>query len=155
MRLLRDAAATPAGARQNAEHFLDALVFNTVVAAPDAHARNLAVLLEADRVLLAPLYDLATGLAYTVGRGQSRSLSMGIGVVTAAEAVDAEAWRRCSDDLEVDEAAVLERVEWIAEGAPEAFAAALDEVNDWDGSVSDLRSRLLPNLQRLRRGGRS
>ena len=145
--LLRDSAATAADARRNTEAFLDGLVFNTVTASPDAHARNYAVLLDGDRVHLAPLYDVATGLAYSIGTRASRRLSMSIGGVFDWEAIDAEAWRRCAAELGVDESAVLDRVHRMTADAPAAFAAALDEVEDWDGSVTDVRTRLLPALE--------
>lgn len=149
VRLLRDSAATAADARRNTELFLDGLVFNTVVASPDAHARNYAVLLDGDHVHLAPLYDVATGLAYSVGPRAYRRLSMSIGGVFDREALDAEAWRRCAGDLDVDETSLLDLVHRMTAGATAAFAAALDEVEDWDGSVSDVRARLLPNLESL------
>lgn len=150
-RLLRDSAATAADARRNTEAFLDGLVFNTVVACPDAHARNYAVLLGGDRVQLAPLYDVATGLAYSIGPRASRRLSMSVGGVFDWEAIDAEAWRRCATELGVDESAVLDRVHRMTADAPAAFAAALDDVEkNWDGSVTDVRTRLLPALEKNR-----
>lgn len=145
--LLRDSAASPADARRNTEAFLNGLAFNTVTASPDAHSRNYAVLLDGDRVHLAPLYDVATGLAYSIGTRASRRLSMSIGGVFDWEAIDAEAWRRCAAELGVDESAVLDRVHRMTADAPAAFAAALDEVEDWDGSVTDVRTRLLPALE--------
>lgn len=146
VRLLRDSAATASDARRDTESFLDGLVFNAIVAAPDAHARNYAVLLDGDRVRLAPLYDVATGLAYSAPHGRSRRLSMSIGGTLEREAIDADAWRRCAGELGADESALLERVSRMTEEAPAAFAAALDQVEDWDGSVTDVRERLLPSL---------
>lgn len=69
IRLLRDTARTAADATANVDRFVDGLVLDTVIAAPDGHARNYAVLLDGDTVHLAPLYDVASGLAYQPGRG--------------------------------------------------------------------------------------
>jgi len=45
---------------QDLNTFVDALVFNWIVAAPDAHAKNVSVLLNGGGVRLAPLYDIAS-----------------------------------------------------------------------------------------------
>ena len=44
--------------------FVDALIVNVLLGAPDAHAKNYSILHAGDRRLLAPLYDLASGLPY-------------------------------------------------------------------------------------------
>ena len=50
--------------RNVARAFFKALVFNIYAKCPDAHAKNYSLLLTSDRVELAPLYDLATGIPY-------------------------------------------------------------------------------------------
>ncbi len=149
VRILRDASATPADARENVRRFVDALVYNTVIAAPDAHARNYAVLLDAERVRLAPAFDVATGLAYDPPP-EGRPLSMSVGGVWDAEKVDTAAWRRLARENRLDPEALLVRVREIAERVPRAVTRALDEVDeldeDRDGSVASVRERLLPRL---------
>lgn len=46
------------------ERFADALALNWLLAGPDAHAKNYSLLLSADQVRLAPLYDVASALPY-------------------------------------------------------------------------------------------
>ena len=50
----------------------------------------------------------------------------------------------------------MDRVNDLAQRVPGEFEGALDGVDDWDGSVSDVRARLLPALtqhaERVRRG---
>lgn len=46
---------------QVAHGFFEGLVFNTLVRATDAHAKNYSLLLSGDSVRLAPLYDLISG----------------------------------------------------------------------------------------------
>lgn len=58
--------------------------------------------------------------------------------------IDAEAWRRRAAEDGVDESAVLDRVHRMTANAPAAFTAALDDVEDRDGSVADVRARFLP-----------
>jgi serine/threonine-protein kinase HipA len=46
------------------EAFYRGLVFNTLAACTDAHAKNYSLILDGERVRLAPLYDLASFAAY-------------------------------------------------------------------------------------------
>lgn len=147
IRLLRDTARTAADATANVERFVDALVLNTVIAAPDGHARNYAVLLDGDAVRLAPLYDVASGLAYQPGR-DGRALAMSVGGEFRADAVTGTHWRRLAAENRLDADAVIARVHGYAETVPSAMRAALDEIEDWDGSARELADRLLPAVER-------
>lgn len=56
------------GDRRNvALSFFTAFVFNAVVAGTDAHAKNYSLMLDGERVRLAPLYDLASYATYRIG----------------------------------------------------------------------------------------
>lgn len=151
IRLLRDAAATPGEASRNVTGFVHGLVFNTVVAAGDAHARNYALLLDGDSVRLAPLYDVASSLAYELRPGARRVLSMSIDQEFAAEAVTPERWRRFAADNDLDDRPVLDLVRQVAAIVPDAMRQALDEVDGDDELVAEqveaLRSRLLPAVR--------
>ncbi|PJI94585.1 HipA-like protein [Luteimicrobium subarcticum] len=148
IRLLRDTARTGLDARASVSRFLDGVVFSTVIAAPDAHARNDAVLLQQDRVHLAPLFDVATSLAHA---REDRVLSMSVGGEHAVDRVGAAQWTSLADSAGLDPVDLLGRVEVAAAVLP-AVSAALDEVDDGDGSVRAVRERLLPALrQRVRR----
>lgn len=144
--LLRDASATPRQARANVDRFVGDLLYNTVIGAPDAHARNYAVLLTGDQVELAPMYDVASGFGYGAG-GQERKLSMSIGGTFLLEEVDSDAWRRFADAARLDGQHLLGRLAAMAEAVPAAFENALAEVDDWHGQAADLGERLLPRLR--------
>ena len=146
-RFLRDAAETAREARANVAGFVDAVVLNTVLAAPGAHARNYSVLLDGDSVRLAPLYDVATALAYTPHQGDARPVAMSVGGCADAARIDREHWMRFADDVGVAAETVLDRVAEVRELAPRAFVVALDEIeDDWDGQAADVRSRLKAGL---------
>lgn len=145
--LLRDASATPRQARTNVDRFVDALLYATVIGAPDAHARNYAVLLAGDQVEFAPLYDVASGFGYGAG-GQERKLSMSIGGTFLLEEVDTDAWLRFAEAAGLDGERLLDRLAAMAEAAPAAFENALAGVDDWHGQVAELGERLLPRLRR-------
>lgn len=141
IRLLRDAADTAAQARRNVSRFIDGLIYNTVIGAPDAHARNWAVLLEGDSVALAPMYDVATGFGYTVTQGRGRWTSMSVGGSFELDRIDLDAWRRFAGQARVDEGVVLDRVREFSERAPDEFALVLAEF-DRDPSAAELSRRI-------------
>lgn len=148
-RLLADRSPTAARARANVAAFADGVLYNTIIGAPDAHARNYAVLLDGDDVRLAPLFDVATGLAYD--SRDARVASMSVGGTFAFEEVTGEHWRRFARDLRLDPDAMLARARGLAEHVPDAFATVLDglvEEFDHDGSVAAVRARLLAPLER-------
>lgn len=143
--LLRAHSRTASQAQANVERFADGLIVNTVLGAPDAHARNYAVLLDGADVRLAPLFDVASGLAYDRSPANPLVGSMSVGGTFELAAADADAWRRFADQVELDETWVLDRVRALAAAAPSAAEQALDET-DADGT-DELRTRLLPRLR--------
>lgn len=140
VRLLRSASRTAAQARDNVRRFLDALTYNTLIGAPDAHGRNYAVLLDGEDVTLAPLYDVATGLAYDFPESQ-RVSSMSIGGTFAFAEMSAASWRRLGDDVGVDGDEVLSRARELAARVPAAMSEALSDL-DGDPDVEEVRGRL-------------
>lgn len=147
IRLLRDVSATAAEARQNVARFVDGLIYNTVIAGPDAHARNYAVLLDGEQVTLAPLFDVASGLAYSGPTGSPRALSMSVGGIFDAARIDTEAWKRFAAENSLDEEALLGRITEIAATVPDAMSEVIAEVDDWDGARSELTARLIPAIR--------
>ncbi len=144
--LLRDVSPTAAKARANVERFLDGLIYNTIIGAPDAHARNYALLLNREDVTVAPLFDVATGLAYDT-RKSKRVASMSIGGQFAFAQINASAWRQLASEVRVDSDQLLGRVQLIAEAVPAAMNAALAQfVGDPDADA--IRDRLQGPLEK-------
>lgn len=146
MTIIRQQSSTAREERANATKFADGLIFNTVIGAPDAHARNYSVILDGESVRLAPLYDVSTELAYTKGADVTRSMAMSIGGTYDQAEVSTEQWKRLAEDLELDEQTVLDRVSELAEGVPAAFKSSLEDIDDWDGSASEVKRRLIGNI---------
>jgi serine/threonine-protein kinase HipA len=146
VRLLRDTSRTAAQARDNVARFLDALTYNTLIGAPGAHGRNYAVLLNGEDVQFAPLYDVATGLAY--GQQDSQGVaSMSIGGAYAFAEMNAGSWRRLGGDVGVDGEDLLSRARELAMALPAAMENALDELAD-DSDAREVRDRLQGALER-------
>jgi serine/threonine-protein kinase HipA len=112
----------PTVARDTVARFVDALIWNWLIAGTDAHAKNYSLLLASDQLRLAPLYDIASALPYRVPQRDLR-LAMKLGNdyrVTPRR----NPWPRVAIDLGVDAVETLERVRTLASNAPDAFAEA-------------------------------
>lgn len=106
---------------------------------------KLLSVLDGDSVRLAPLYDVATGLAYGT-TGDNRRLSMSISGCFDPDAITTDHWKRLADELAIDDRRLLDRVQELRESLPDAFEQGASEVDNWDGSVSQVMSRLHPEL---------
>lgn len=110
-------AATDATTR-----FLDALIWNWLVAGTDAHAKNYALLLAADEGRLAPLYDIASALPYRVPERDLR-LAMKLGSDYRV-APRRNPWPEVATELDLDVGGTIDRVRTLAHTVADAFADA-------------------------------
>jgi len=130
----------PAGvAADEIARFIDALIWNWLIAGTDAHAKNYSLLLASDQLRLAPLYDVASALPYRVPERNLR-LAMRLGndyrVIPRRNP-----WPRVATELGVDADLTRERVRALATAAPEAFAQAAQS-REVVALRSDLPARL-------------
>ena len=103
-------------------HFVDALIWNWLIAGTDAHAKNYSLLLAGDEIRLAPLYDVASALPYGAHEKKLR-LAMKIG--DDYEVYPARNnWPKLSRQLGLDADALRDRVLELGRIAPDAFAEA-------------------------------
>lgn len=151
-RLLRERSETVAQAEENVRTLPDGIVYNAIIAAPDAHARNFAVMLDGAGVTTSPMYDVATGLAYLPHPTMGRTSSLAIGGTLDLDALTPESWQSLALDLGADGEWIESRVDRVLDGIELAFHDAAAEVDDWDGAVGDVMERLAPALaQRVAR----
>lgn len=152
VRMLREVSETPGAARRNVDRFVDGLIYNTVIGAPDAHARNYAVLLDGDSVDLAPIYDVASGFAYDPPQGGRRVVSMSVGGAFELDEIGLSAWSRFADDAGLDPDRTVGRVEELTELVPDAIESALADIDDYEGHVLSIRRRVQGELSARRSG---
>jgi serine/threonine-protein kinase HipA len=117
----------PRVAEAAVRRFLDALIWNWLIAGTDAHAKNYSLLLSGGDVRLAPLYDIASALPYGTDEHKLR-FAMKIGGDYRVYP-HRNTWDKAAEDLGLNPDAVLERVVRLANAAPDAFA---DAANDPD-----------------------
>lgn len=119
------AVMPPRAAEDAVWRFLDALIWNWLIAGTDAHAKNYSLLLRAGDVRLAPLYDIASSLPYGTNERKLR-FAMKIGGDYRVYPYR-NTWDKAAADLGLDADAVLERVVRLATIAPDAFSDAANE----------------------------
>lgn len=135
----------------SARAFARAVVANYLVGAPDAHAKNFSILLVRGSARLAPLYDVASGLAVSRKDGVPafRKAAMGIGGENRFGEVEAEHWVKFARDcgLPVDEVRLMVRE--LAERMPDAVADAISTVPSSAHGHDIVRRVLQPRVTRL------
>jgi serine/threonine-protein kinase HipA len=135
--------AMPANvAEQAVVAFADALAFNWLIAGTDAHAKNYSLLLAADQVRIAPLYDVASALPYGAHERELR-LAMSIGGDYRLVPYK-NPWPAAAGELGLDPGYLTSCVGALAQRLPDAFADVARE----DG-VASLRRSLPNKLARL------
>lgn len=141
--LLRARASDPEHA---VRQFADALVANYLLGAPDAHAKNYAVLLAGSQVALGPLYDVASALPYDA-EGSSTELdraAMAIGGERRFGRITRRHWEALARKARIDGAVLRERVVHLAEAMPLAVDRALSSV-----APPELHERFISRLSAL------
>ncbi|OHV39364.1 MULTISPECIES: type II toxin-antitoxin system HipA family toxin [Pseudofrankia] len=120
--ILRRYVRPAASAAQHVDRFVDALAFNWVIGGTDAHAKNYSVLLAGAQARLAPLYDVASVLAYDDVYLPKLRLAMRIGGEYRVAAIYGRHWRRFATANGLDPDEIIARARRIIERAPDAFA---------------------------------
>ena len=126
--------------------FRDALIYNWVIAAPDAHAKNYSMSLTGSHVALAPMYDVISILPYEHDKPHwKQRTAMKIGRdYTLRKSSRPSAWERTAMALHLDPDETIERAEDLLRRTPDAISDAIDDLADQDRS-----SAVLPDLHRL------
>ena len=124
--------------RRDLQGFLDALIYNWVVAAPDGHAKNYSLLLDEQSVALAPLYDLISYLPYRRGTVVDKlTIAMRVGRDYTLRKHDRpSAWKTAAALIRVDPTTAIERAADILARCPEAVDAAIDNLDAQDRGVA-------------------
>jgi serine/threonine-protein kinase HipA len=104
---------------------LDAVIFNIAIGNVDSHAKNYSVLLQSRRSVLAPLYDLMTGLTWpniTLNHAQD------IGGQQRGRHIYGRHWRRMAEAAGLAGPATVRRVQQLAGRIAAEAAEAAAEV---------------------------
>lgn len=109
--------------------FVDALVFNWLIAGTDGHAKNYSLLhASGGRVRLAPLYDLASALPYPDLDPRRLRLAMRIASSYRISEVARRHWAACAQEVGLDPEEVAVRARELAKQVPERLAEIEERV---------------------------
>jgi serine/threonine-protein kinase HipA len=100
----------------------DALAFTWIIGAPEAHAKNYALLLAGRQVRMGPLYDISSALPYPEFYESKLKLAMKVGRKYLASRIGADDWIDMAAVLHLDADGLLSRVRSMCEKVPDAFA---------------------------------
>jgi serine/threonine-protein kinase HipA len=124
----------------------DFLIVNLVAGAPDGHAKNISVRRAPEFTDVAPLYDLATGLAYD-SRRVDRSVALSIGGERDVSRIRRRQWEKAAALLGLEPDLVIGRVADVTARLPSAFEAEVHRLGDDVPGVQQVAERTLPALQ--------
>jgi serine/threonine-protein kinase HipA len=118
--------------------FVDALIFNWLIGGTDAHAKNYSMLLGAGGLVrLAPLYDVASILAYP-NQDKAR-LAMKIGGEYRLRDIGPAQWRKLAAELRLDAEATLDRARVMAGMLPDLLSTVAADARESGLNHSVLR----------------
>lgn len=141
-RLLRDNSTD---GEADVWEFAQALVFNYLVGAPDAHAKNYSILHAPGLTRITPLYDVASALPYdAVGDSEINQAAMSIGGQRVFGTVHGRHWDRLAKGLGVNTDRLRDEVRRQADAIPTAFSHELDSEG-----ATELSDRVMPRLEQL------
>ncbi len=103
--------------------FVDAVIWNWLIAGTDAHAKNYSLILSGDAVELAPMYDVASALPYPGFSEQKMRFAMRVGSRYYV-AIRHNPWPRAAKMWGLDYARLHDRVIRLASMAGDSFSAA-------------------------------
>jgi serine/threonine-protein kinase HipA len=110
--------------------FVDALILNFLVGGTDAHAKNYSLLIGGNGLVrLAPLYDIASLLAYPDMREDKAKLAMKVGSKYRLREITVADWRKLALDVGVDADLVVMRLRSMAEQIPDLVADEVRKMN--------------------------
>lgn len=115
----------PRPAARAVADFVDALIWNWIIAGTDAHAKNYSLLLAGRQVRFAPLYDIASALPYGANERKLR-MAMKVGGDYGLFHLW-DRWAKSAREWGIDADALQARVVEITARTTDAFASVASE----------------------------
>lgn len=121
----------PNAQEEDVSTFLDALILNWLIGGTAAHGKNYSILIGAGGLVrLAPLYDIASILAYPDIDPQKAKLAMKIGDEYRLRDIGISEWRKLAADVRVDGDALVGRARAMAAELPDRLADEVRRLRD-------------------------
>ena len=115
---------------EDIQTFVIALIFNWLIGATDAHAKNYSVMIGGGGLVrLAPLYDIASVLPYPDIDPLKAKLAMKIGGEYRLRDIGHKQWRDLAADIGLNPDEMVSRARAMAERLPENLEAEIEIAN--------------------------
>ncbi len=136
----------PNASEDDVSVFLDALILNWLIGGTDAHAKNYSILIGGGGLVrLAPLYDIASILAYSDIDPQKAKLAMKIGDEYRIRDIGFPEWRKLSANIRIDGDMLVNRARAMATALPDVLADEIRRMRD-RGLTHQVIDRLAKSL---------
>lgn len=109
-------------ADEDITRFVDSLALNWLLGGTDAHGKNYSLLIDEDRVRLAPLYDVNSVLPYRRGAERAQELAMRVGGHDELGEITPQDWMSLARTARLDPSDTIERILSLAARLPETVA---------------------------------
>jgi serine/threonine-protein kinase HipA len=119
------------------------LVFNLLCCNTDAHLKNHSLILSADGVRLAPLYDVVCA---NVWPGITRNLALDIGGKRVGDYVEGRHWSREAEACGIAPRRALARVEQVAQRMRDELTTAAEEVSAMPAGPNELLEKVCEEI---------
>ena len=133
-----------------AQQFFDYLLFNYLIGAPDTHAKNFSLLLLPDTIKLAPLYDVASGLPYSLGGETLRFSTFALPIQRESKfgRITASHWAGLAASSKLNPETCLEHLHDLAQRIPGSFEEVFSTMAGTD-HLDRIRTALMPRVTDL------
>ncbi len=134
---------TQSAAGIDRKRFIDALLYNWLIAGTDAHAKNYTLLLSGATVRMAPLYDVASFLPYDTTNQRKISFAMKLGTGYKVAQIDRPGlWSRFAEKHGLEKDVLLQRALQLTTTVGHALELAIADT-DLSEAGSGFAQRLL------------
>jgi serine/threonine-protein kinase HipA len=125
--------------------FIEALIFNWLIGGTDAHAKNYSILIGGSIVRLAPLYDIASILAYDDIDPKRAKLAMKIGKEYKLQSITLSDWRELAAQSRFSETRLIDRIREMAKALPDLLSTEIHQLrsNGINHKIMDSLAKIL------------
>jgi serine/threonine-protein kinase HipA len=132
----------------NIRGFIDGLFFNYLIGAPDGHSKNYSLLLSQNKVIFAPLYDIASGYPYkNNGKLAYPTAAMSIGQKNRFGTVKYNALIKFADAAKLNPDEIQSRFKYLSDNLPDAISEIATKYGNVPG-VKALAKEILSEVRR-------
>jgi len=144
---LRTHAASPEDSARDVLRLVDAQIFNWLIGGTDAHGKNYSILIGAGgRIRLAPLYDIASILAYAEHDPRKVNLAMKIGDEYRLSRITGSEWLKFAATNKLEQDLVLGRIRSLGKALPDALSDTIRNMRSekLDHRILKVLEKVLP-----------